>query len=125
MFHNSMRAECEKLGISKSYHPVLFNLSRCDGLLQHDLVRLTGLKAPTVSVTLQKMETEGLITRGSDENDERCMRICITEKGRLTENKIKNAAAGVESAMTGCLDEEQTEMLRELLRLLSDGQPRQ
>lgn len=119
MFHNAMRAECEKSGISKSFQPMFFHLRKNPGLSQHELVRLTNLTPPTVSVTLQKMESEGLIVRKSDEYDERRMRIYITEKGIMTDDKIRAAAHCIECGMTKNLSEDEILSIRAgLIKLL-------
>lgn len=73
----------------KSGRLLLMELSRKDGRTQLDLVRATHLKAPTISVALQKLEKEGYVSRRPDEYDLRATRVFLTEKGRALDNKIQ------------------------------------
>ena len=49
---------------------------------QLELVRLTRLKAPTVSILVRQMEAEGYVTRTPDEHDRRAVLVRLTDKGR-------------------------------------------
>lgn len=60
---------------------ILAVLSKQDGLTQNDLVRVTHMKGSTISVTLSKLEEEGMILRKDDSYDMRCTRVYLTEKG--------------------------------------------
>lgn len=118
-FHHNMRTECDKIGISRTYQPILFHLDHNDGLSQLDIAHLTNLTPPTVSVTLQKMESDGLIIRKNDTKDVRRMCIFITEKGRETNNTIKKAAQNVEKELTKNISEKDIETMRKYLIMLS------
>ena len=56
LFHDKMRETCEKLGFKNGYRQILMFLAHNDGATQVELVRVSHLKAPTISVTLKKME---------------------------------------------------------------------
>lgn len=60
---------------------ILLTLSVEDCLTQNELVRLTHLKGSTISVALEKMESEGLVKRKEDAYDGRQRRVYLTEKG--------------------------------------------
>lgn len=60
---------------------ILAVLSKQDGLTQNDLVRVTHMKGSTISVTLSKLEEDGIVTRKNDVYDMRCSRVYLTEKG--------------------------------------------
>ena len=68
--------------MSKSVKQILFSLAQKDGVTQLDIVKSTGLKAPTVSISLQKMENDGYVTRTPDNYDLRSVRVLLTDKGR-------------------------------------------
>ena len=89
-FRDKMRSKSEALGLVDAYRPILFALDRNDGCTQLDIVNFTKLKAPTISLTLQKMEASGLISRVENENDKRITNIFITEKGKEVQEVIKN-----------------------------------
>ena len=90
LFHDRVRTECDKNGIPSGYRHVLFYLAREDGISQLELVKRTHLKAPTISVSLQKMESEGLVIRKPDDNDQRMIRLYLTEKGKKLDELIRD-----------------------------------
>ena len=50
-------------------------------MTQLELVNLTQLKAPTISITLRNMEREGIVRREKNDVDRRETHVYITEKG--------------------------------------------
>ena len=110
-----MRIECEKAGIPRSYHSILMHLTKNDGLSQLDIANLTNLAPPTVSVTLQKMEADGLIVRKNDEKDLRQLRIFITEKGIEVDKQTQIFAQRTEEKFTSSLDKTDIAELRKYL----------
>jgi len=76
---------------------VLSFLAVSDGKSQKELVELTHLRAPTVSVILQKMEDEGIARRRRNPEDKRELRVYLTEYGREVDRngiaKIKQTDA--------------------------------
>lgn len=63
-------------------HLVRSTLAIQDGIRQQELVRYTHLRAPSVSSILRGMEEEGQVERKSDPEDQRAVRVYLTEKGR-------------------------------------------
>ena len=53
-FRDKMRSKSEELGLVDAYRPIFFALQKNDGCTQLDIVNFTKLKAPTISLTLQK-----------------------------------------------------------------------
>ena len=114
-FRDKMRIKCEELGLVDAYRPMFWVLKNYDGCTQLDICRLTQLKAPTVSLTLQKMEASGFITRVVDEDDKRNVRIFITEKGKDIQNEIGRLLKETETDFLKDLDESEQEVLKKLL----------
>lgn len=104
---------------------VLSHLAVKDRVNQLELVRLTRLKAPTVSVLLRRMEEEGYVIRIPDEADRRAVRVVLTEKGREFDRRhLSNISTNDHLAMQGLTDEEQETLLQLLTRIrdnLSEG----
>ena len=97
---------------------VLSHLAVRDHVNQLELVRLTRLKAPTVSVLLRRMEEEGYLMRIPDEADRRAVRVVLTEKGREFDRRhLSNISTNDHLAMQGLTDEEQETLLRLLTRI--------
>ena len=99
----------------KSGRDMLFHLSRRDGRTQLDLVKATHLKAPTVSVALQKLEKDGYVTRRTDEYDMRATRVFLTDKGRELDERIRKRVRTEEELAMSNLTESECETLVRLL----------
>lgn len=115
LFHDEMRKASEEIGLKSGYRQLLFHLFHEDNITQLDLVRKTHLKAPTISVTLGKMELEGLITKNADPADARQTRILLTEKGRAFDERLRDSIAQKDKEFLACLSQEEQMKLRQLL----------
>ena len=99
----------------KSGRLILIELAKRDGITQLDLVNATHLKAPTISVALQKLEHDGIVLRKPDEYDLRATRVFLTEKGRALDNKIRRRIMDEEALATLNLTDEECDTLIRLL----------
>ena len=94
---------------------ILMELAKRDGITQLDLVNATHLKAPTISVSLQKLEHEGLVMRRPDDYDLRATRVFLTEKGRELDNRVRKRIYEEEAHAMADLTDEEREILMKLL----------
>lgn len=88
VFKNMMREVSEQNGIIDTYRPIIIILSKEDGITQLELSKRLNLSKPTITLTLQKMETIGLIKRSKGEIDKRETRIFLTDLGKEYDQKI-------------------------------------
>lgn len=86
-----------------------------DGLSQLELARRTGLKPPTVSVALGKMERQGYISRVASEKDGREVRVCLTDAGKKLEEFNQTRLRAAESIAMRDVTPEESETLRRIL----------
>ena len=98
---------------------VLACLAVRDGVSQLDLIHATHLKAPTISLIVQKMEHDGLISRRTDDLDMRLTRVYLTEKGKTVNEDIRRAVAEVEDAVMSDFSDAEKELLHTLLVRMS------
>ncbi len=112
---DAVRQKSEAEGIPQGFRHIIFHLAHNDGVTQLELARLTHLKPPTVSVTLQKMENEGLVNRTSDSDDLRKTIVTLTDKGRNIVSGITQIFKDHDKAITDSLTKEEAETLRALL----------
>lgn len=103
-----VRIEAENLGIKNAYRALLSTLYIKDGGTQLSLAEKTGMKAPTISITLRKMEKEGLVKRIVDENDLRKTHVYLTEKGKQTTEKLNVGIEAVNKLLVSSLSSEET-----------------
>ena len=119
MAHKLMRSDSEKLGYNQTYRLIIFYLiHKNDGATQAELVEYSKLSKPTISLTLQKMEIEGLIIRKQDEKDLRNVRVYLTEDGRKTEEVFQQIGENIENKVFSVLNEKEKEELNKILEKL-------
>lgn len=116
LFEGRLRAEGERVGMAAGYRQILFFLAHHDELSQKELTEKTKLRAPTVSVALQKMENEGLVCRKGDSEDQRKSMVSLTEKGRQMDDVIRFACRDNERRMIEGFSEQEIEALKSALR---------
>lgn len=115
LFHDNLRGYNEKMGIQDGFRLILFMLAKEDGITQYEISKLIHIKAPTVSVALQKMESEGLVRRVTDENDMRQSRVYITEKGKSFNDMCRMNLVKAEEEIRNTLTPEEETALRSIL----------
>ncbi len=116
LFMHRAKRECEKHGVSKGYHKILMELAHNEGATQLQLVKLTHLTAPTVSVALGKMETEGLVRREADTADMRQMKVYLTEKGREKVELVRETFHETEQVLLKDIPQEEVDAAVAVLR---------
>jgi len=122
LYHERMRRHSEHDGLPSSYRMLIFHLARMEpGVTQLDLVKVTHLKPPTVSVTLQKMERDGIVVRKDNQHDLRETLVYLTGKGKAIDERIKIMhMEGDEAALDG-LSTEEIGTLSDLLNRVIDN----
>jgi DNA-binding MarR family transcriptional regulator len=128
LMSEKIRVKCDDAPIvQKSGRILMIELAKKDGRTQLDLANATHLKAPTISVALQKLEKEGFVYRRPDEYDLRATRVFLTEKGRSLDDSIRKSIVEEEAIVTAGLTDEEKETLAKILlkikkSILSDTQ---
>lgn len=116
LIHDLMREQEHALGIKSGYRMILFHLNRReDGVSQSRLVSETHLKPPTVSLTLQNMERDGLVERKTNTEDQREILVCLTAAGRSLDKKLHEGIENVDRNISSALTEQEQQQLIELL----------
>lgn len=119
-FKNHMRYETEKAGLNDTYRPIVMILSREENLTQAEIASKIHLSTPSTSLTLQKMEVEGLIERNVDEADRRQVRIHLTKKGYDFFEKILTLIHHVEDEVFGEISDDMQKEVNEVLKKIID-----
>ncbi len=97
---------------------IMSHLALCDDLGQLELVRITRLKPPSVSVLLRRMEEEGYISRVADKNDRRAVRVTLTQKGHdFDREHLQRLSTNDHQAIKGLSEQEQKTLEALLLRV--------
>ncbi len=88
LYGEILREEMERIGMRYSYRYILQPLIENESLTQLELVKITGQKPPTISITLRNMERDGIVERVKNDGDRRETHVSITEKGRKMFTKV-------------------------------------
>lgn len=121
LFRDQLRRASEEAGIPSGYRSILQELSHCEHATQYELAKRTHLTAPTVSVTMQKMEHEGYIVRKPDENDLRQMQVALTVKGIQAEADNRARANALEETLLDGFSEADRQTLVALLTRMEEN----
>ena len=105
----------DELLTQRSIRLLIMEMARKDGCTQLELVNATHLKAPTVSVAMQKLEKNGIVIRRPDDYDLRATRVYLTEKGRELDNHTRQIVYEAEDLALASFTQEEKETFERLL----------
>lgn len=102
-------------GLYAGQDGVVLALAETDGLTAGQLALRLGVKAPTMTRTIGRMEAQGFLERRADRDDARLTKVFLTETGRDCVAEISRSVARCdELALRGFSDKE----MRTLIKLL-------
>ena len=85
----------EPMGLTHPQYLVMLALWGRSPLAVKELIEMLQLDGPTLSPLLKRLEAAGLVTRARDPDDERQLRIGLTEKGRALREQALNVPPAV------------------------------
>lgn len=100
---------------------VMSHLAVKGSMGQLEIVKLTRLKPPTVSVLLGRMEEEGYIVRIPDEKDRRAVRVTLTEKGVAYDRRQLDRISNNDQIAVAGLTHKEQAVLEDLLLRMRDN----
>lgn len=121
IFHREMRKVCEENGVPMGYRSLLFHLAHHDGCSQRELAQKAGLQPSTVSITLDKMERDGYILREKSADDQRAIKLHLTEKGKNIDRLNRERIAVLDECFSSTVTLEEKELLISLLEKVIKG----
>jgi DNA-binding MarR family transcriptional regulator len=110
--------EIEKLGITGGQFQFLRGLSQRDGITQEELANNFHMNESTIARALRKLEDSGMVQREIDENNRRRKIITVTEKGRVSVDRIREMDEKWEKRFKS-LSLDEKNKLKEMLRALA------
>lgn len=102
-------------GLYAGQDGVILALAATDGLPAGTLAQKLGVKAPTMTRTIGRMEAQGFVERRPDADDARLTKVYLTEAGRNSVSEIESSAASCDELATRGFSEKD---IRSLVRLL-------
>lgn len=102
-------------GVHPSQIPFIMVLHGCDGCSQKEMAEFLEIKPPTVNVSIQRLEKSEIVYRRRDEEDQRIMRVFLTEKGKEIIAEIQDSMSAAERAMFTNFSDAELCLLRRFL----------
>jgi DNA-binding MarR family transcriptional regulator len=115
----ALEGKFEEFGISRATFDVLAALKRNGPpfqLSQRDLTRSLLRTSGSMSLRIDALESEGLVTRAQDQEDRRSIFVTLTSKGSALLERIIPEHLANESALISALTKSEKEQLTTLLR---------
>ena len=109
----------DRIGTHRAQAIVLYRLYAQDGMTQSEIAQQLAVQGATVTDILQRMEEAGFVSRRRDPEDNRLVRVYITELGREKKRFIMEQYFNLESAIfSGFKDSERAQLRQYLGRAL-------
>jgi DNA-binding MarR family transcriptional regulator len=106
----------DRIGMHRAQATLLCRLFVQDGMTQSEIAEQLAVQGATVTNMLQRMEEAGLVARRRDPEDNRLVRVYLTDTGRQQERAITEQFMKVEEAIFEGLDHQDRTVLRRMLR---------
>jgi DNA-binding MarR family transcriptional regulator len=111
----------EKLSVYPGQPPLLFALGKHEGQSQTELAKKLYLKAATITVMLNRMESSGIIERRTDPNDQRISRVYLTGQGKKILGEVRETLKNIEVECFSNFTAEEQLLLRRLFIQMRDN----
>lgn len=88
---------------------------------QKELAEKLGVSPSTTTISLKSLERQGCVRKVSDENDMRCKRIELTDKGRDVARRFHKAFRTIDKAMYDGFTDEERKVISHLYRKMTEN----
>lgn len=114
--HGILKEHLKAYGLTVVQQLILAALAQEEGLSAGEIGQMLVLDSATVSGTLERMADNGWITKETDHNDRRVMRIRLTPKARELNQRLGQARQESNREFLAPLSLEEKLLLKRLLR---------
>lgn len=104
------------LGYSRSRWMVLLHISLKDGISHRELADRLGIEAPTLVRLIDRMESEGLLSRRPSETDRRVKHLHLSPAGHKEVERIRAVAIEVRREVLTGLDQAEVAIALDILK---------
>ena len=108
----------EQIAMHRAQAATLCHLFDQEGMTQSEIAEQLAVQGATVTNMLQRMEDAGLVTRQRDVEDNRLVRVYLTETGRDKEQSITEQFLKLEATIFAEFSQTDRTLLRQMLRQL-------
>jgi DNA-binding MarR family transcriptional regulator len=113
-------AAMQEHGLHLGQDHLLAQLWMRDGQTPGELAAAGGVSTPAVVKMADRMSAAGLLTRARDQNDNRLVRLWLTDKGLRLREPVERARRELDNALTAALSPDRKDLLLGALRTVCD-----
>jgi DNA-binding MarR family transcriptional regulator len=106
----------DQVDIPRGQAGLLCVVAKQDGLTQSEIADQLSVQGATVTNMLQRLEEAGLVKRVRDSEDNRLVRVYLTEAGRQKESSINEQFGSMQELIFKDISEEERVLLRRWLQ---------
>ena len=96
-----------EFGLYAGQDRIILLLAMKDGQSPGSLAKRLGVKLPTVTKTIARLQEQGFVTKRGSHKDQRKLHVFLTKDGHNIVNLIEKALEETEREVTGVLDEQE------------------
>ena len=113
--------QLDEIGIHPGQLPLLRLLDIQDGLSQKEIASRLSLSAPTVTMSIRRLEKNGLVSRQQDQRDQRVSRIYLTDLGESCAAQIEKILVQNEKVLQRGFNEAELCLLKRFCEQLREN----
>lgn len=121
MFRSLSDAFMDQIGMHRAQAGLLCTLFAQDGMTQSELAERLSVQGATITNMLQRMEESGLVIRRRDAEDNRLVRVYLTDEGRQKERSINEQFQNLEGKVFAGMCHEHRTQLRQMLQQMLEN----
>ena len=106
----------DQVDMHRAQAMLLCRLFEKDGMTQSEIADQLSVQGATITNMLQRMEEAGLVTRRRDAEDNRLVRVYLTEAGREKERASNEQFMKLQEAIFAGINDADREALRRILK---------
>lgn len=110
----------QEIGIPDSYRMILMYLNRHPGASQKEIAEFRDSTTSSVNQTVKEMILTGYLEKQTDETDQRCTKLYLTEKGLQCAGQIRQRIEEAEEKIARFITPEKKKEIIDLLTSLSE-----
>ncbi len=110
----------QEIGIPDSYRMILMYLNRHPGANQKEIAEFRDSTTSSVNQTVKEMILTGYLEKQTDETDQRCTKLYLTEKGLQCAGQIRHRIEEAEEKIARFITPEKKKEIIDLLTSLSE-----
>ncbi len=115
IYRNQIDEVMSEIGTSRSHGVIICEVGAQQGISQSALADKLKVRTASMTYNIQQLEALGWIYRERDADDQRLIRVYLTEDGKAIEPKIIAVWNQLEDSMLAGLPDEQRAILRQLV----------